>query len=80
MSQRVDPSEQGQLQGAMNSLFGIAGMISPLVFTAVFAWAVAPERAVKFPGIAYWMPAALLLAMLWMVDRTTAGMDHKPQT
>ena len=73
MSKRVSASEQGQLQGALNSLFGIAGMISPLVFTAVFAWAVAPERAVKFPGVAYWMPAALLVATLWIVWSVTRG-------
>ena len=74
MSKRVSASEQGQLHGALASLFGIAGMISPLLFTAVFSWAVAPERAVKFPGVAYWMPAMLLVAMLWTVRKANASL------
>src|ERR1700691_1681975 len=33
MTRRVDKSAQGQLQGALMSTFGVAGMIAPLVFT-----------------------------------------------
>ncbi len=43
MSRRVRASEQGQLQGALMSLFGVAGMIAPLVFTQVFAVAILPQ-------------------------------------
>lgn len=50
-------------------------MISTLVFTAVFSYAVAPEWVVKLPGVAYWMPAALLTAMLWIVWSVTGKAD-----
>jgi MFS transporter, DHA1 family, tetracycline resistance protein len=60
MSRRVSPSEQGRLQGALMSLFGVAGMIAPLVFTQVFAAAISPGRAVKFPGAPYWLATALM--------------------
>ena len=76
MSQRVSPSEQGQLQGAVNSLFGIAGMIAPLLFTGAFAYAISAERAVAFPGIAYWMATAMLMgtfAIVWRVVRMQRG-------
>ena len=76
MSQRVSPSEQGQLQGAVNSLFGIAGMIAPLLFTGAFAYAISPEKAVAFPGIAYWMATAMLMgtfAIVWHVVRKQHG-------
>ncbi len=76
MSQRVGPSEQGQLQGALASLFGIAGMIGPLVFTGIFAFAIAPSRAVQFPGVPYWLASALLLgslALAWAVTRPAAN-------
>jgi DHA1 family tetracycline resistance protein-like MFS transporter len=72
MSKRVGPSEQGQLQGALMSLFGVAGMIAPLVFTQVFALAISPSRAVQLPGAPYWLAAMLLagsLMIAWHVTR-----------
>lgn len=76
MSQRVGPSEQGQLQGALASLFGVAGMIGPLVFTEVFAFAIAQHRAVRLPGSPYWLASALLLGsmlIVWAVTRHAAN-------
>jgi MFS transporter, DHA1 family, tetracycline resistance protein len=72
MSKRVGPSEQGQLQGALMSLFGVAGMIAPLVFTQAFALAISPRLAVQLPGTPYWLAAALLagsLMIAWSVTR-----------
>jgi DHA1 family tetracycline resistance protein-like MFS transporter len=71
MTKRVGPSEQGQLQGALMSLFGVAGMIGPLVFTQVFALAIAPSRAVQFPGAPYWLAAALLAGSLLLAWNAT---------
>jgi DHA1 family tetracycline resistance protein-like MFS transporter len=76
MSQRVGPSEQGQLQGALTSLFGMAGMIGPLVFTEVFAFAIAPSRSLQLPGAPYWLASALLLGSLliaWVITRPAAN-------
>ncbi len=47
MSRTVDASRQGQLQGALSSMRGVAGMIGPILFTQAFAlgvptWAGAP--------------------------------------
>jgi MFS transporter, DHA1 family, tetracycline resistance protein len=72
MSRRVAPTEQGQLQGALMSLFGVAGMIAPLVFTNVFALAIAPGHDVRLPGAPYWLAATLLAAgglIAWNVVR-----------
>jgi len=76
MTRRVGPSEQGQLQGALMSLFGVAGMIGPLVFTEIFALAISPNRAVQFPGAPYWVAAVLLagsLVLAWNVTRGWAA-------
>jgi DHA1 family tetracycline resistance protein-like MFS transporter len=76
MSRRVQPGEQGKLQGALMSLFGVAGMIAPLIFTQVFALAIAPTRAVQLPGAPYWLAAALLTSsflIAWSVIRKTAA-------
>jgi MFS transporter, DHA1 family, tetracycline resistance protein len=66
MSRRVSPHEQGQLQGALMSLFGVAGMIAPLVFTQVFAAAIAPGRTISLPGAPYWL-AAMLMAGAFLI-------------
>jgi DHA1 family tetracycline resistance protein-like MFS transporter len=62
MSQRVDPSSQGKLQGAINSLRAITGMIGPLLFTQVFAIAISPHARVHVPGAPYYLAAFLMLA------------------
>ncbi len=76
MSRRVGGSEQGQLQGALMSLFGVAGMIAPLVFTQVFAVAIAPRWGLHLPGAPYWLASALMVGSLfiaWNVTRRGVG-------
>ena len=72
MTQRVDPSAQGQLQGAINSLRGISGMIGPLVFSQVFSVAINPRLHVHLPGAPFFTAALLLLMAVW-VCWNTAG-------
>ena len=40
MSHRINPTEQGQLQGTLGSMRAVNGMIGPLLFTQVFALSV----------------------------------------
>jgi MFS transporter, DHA1 family, tetracycline resistance protein len=72
MSRHVGPSEQGQLQGANNSIDGIANMIGPGVFALVFAYAIGPGRSFNLPGAPFLLAALLLLAaaaLAWSVTR-----------
>ncbi|MBI3514404.1 MAG: TCR/Tet family MFS transporter, partial [Proteobacteria bacterium] len=62
MSQRVSPSEQGQLQGAQSSLQGVAGLIGPGLFTLTFAYAIAPAHPWELPGAPFLLAAVMLLA------------------
>lgn len=62
MSRQVSASQQGQLQGALSSLRGIAGMIGPLLFTQSFAHATTHPG--WSPGLPYYLTAALLVASL----------------
>lgn len=60
MSQRVSESEQGQLQGANNSVGSIAGVVSPLFFGAVYTASVGKDAL--FPTIgAPFLIAAIVL-------------------
>jgi MFS family permease len=50
MTRRVRPSEQGQLQGALNGLRGITGLIGPGLFTLTFAGFIGAGRDWHLPG------------------------------
>lgn len=60
MTQRVSESEQGQLQGANNSVGAIAGIVSPLFFGAIYALSVGPRPTLPFIGSAFVMAALVL--------------------
>jgi len=61
MSQLVEPSSQGKLQGAINSLRALTGMAGPLLFTQVFSAAIAPGARVHLPGAPYLLATVLLV-------------------
>lgn len=60
MTRRVQPHEQGQLQGANQSLTGIASVTGPPLFGLVFAWSVRHDATLHAPGLAIYLAAALL--------------------
>jgi len=64
MARHVDPSSQGKLQGAINSLRAITGMAGPVLFTQIFATAISPRYGMHWPGAPYYL-AALLLGASW---------------
>lgn len=71
MSRRVDPTSQGKLQGAINSIRAIAGMIGPLLFTQVLAIAISPSISVHFPGAPYFLAGLLLTSSLTLAAYVT---------
>ena len=62
ITRRVDPSEQGRLQGALASLTGAAGIIGPSIFTGVFAYFIAAGAPMPLPGAAF-LTATLFVAV-----------------
>jgi len=64
MSQRVDHTAQGKLQGAINSLRSITGMAGPPLFTQVFAFSIASATTLHLPGAPYFLAAILLTLSL----------------
>ena len=56
MTRKVEPWEQGQLQGANQSLTGIAAMAGPSVFGLIFAWSL---RHGHPPGLAIYVAGGL---------------------
>ncbi len=61
MSRTVGANEQGQLQGAINSLRGIAGVVGPGLFTWIFAKAIGDWSGWHLPGLPYYVAAAFMV-------------------
>jgi len=61
ISQAVPADEQGAVQGALNSITSIAGILAPLLWTALFSWSIAAERTVHVPGLPFYGAALVSL-------------------
>jgi DHA1 family tetracycline resistance protein-like MFS transporter len=71
MSHHIGPSEQGQLQGSINSLRGIAGLIGPGMFTYIFSKSIGERAVVYSPGMPFFVAAGMLLASVVLAERVT---------
>jgi DHA1 family tetracycline resistance protein-like MFS transporter len=74
MTRRVGPHEQGQLQGANQSLMGIASVIGPILFGLSFAWSVR-HASLNIPGLPLLFSALIMaccLALALWAGRATA--------
>jgi len=71
MTRYVGATEQGQLQGAITSLRGIAGVIAPGLFTGIFAIAIAPSLDWKIPGAPFLLAGVLVAASMALAWRVT---------
>lgn len=76
ISQAVPPDEQGAVQGALNGINSISGVLAPLIWTAMFSWAIAPERSMKIPGLPFFGAAVVSLlaaGLAWRAFRMGRG-------
>jgi DHA1 family tetracycline resistance protein-like MFS transporter len=71
MTRRVGESEQGQLQGAIASIQGIASLVGPFLFTLTFAHFIAAGKAAPWPGAPFLLAALLLLVSALLAWRAT---------
>jgi MFS transporter, DHA1 family, tetracycline resistance protein len=80
MTRRVSPSEQGQLQGANNSIFGLTGVLGPVLFGSVLATFLSVTISldvlgygivVPLSGAAFLLSAVLMLVAAGLAARVT---------
>ena len=76
MSRNVPPSQQGQLQGAVNSLRGIAGLIGPGLLTWVFSKSIGEHAVIPWQGSPFFLASALLVFGIGLI--IVATRDAKP--
>jgi DHA1 family tetracycline resistance protein-like MFS transporter len=85
MTQRVDHSSQGKLQGAIGCIRSITMMIGPLLFTQVFSAAIAARVKFHVPGAPFFLGALLLclgVLLAFFVARASAsaGLPEESRT
>jgi DHA1 family tetracycline resistance protein-like MFS transporter len=76
MSHRINPDSQGELQGAVASLFALSAIIGPPLMTHLFSRFSAPESSIYVPGAAFFAAAVLALGSLlvfWLSTRESVA-------
>ena len=53
MSHRIEKAAQGELQGAVASLFSLSSIVGPPLMTQLFGRFSAPDAPVRLPGAAF---------------------------
>jgi DHA1 family tetracycline resistance protein-like MFS transporter len=78
LSKRVGVDQQGQLQGALAILFGLTGLVGPLVFSNIFAWSIGAGGWLKLPGLSMLVGALVTLVGLIMAFRYARPSQGEP--
>jgi DHA1 family tetracycline resistance protein-like MFS transporter len=78
MSHRINPDAQGELQGAVASLFSLSAILGPPLMSHLFARFTAPESSVHVPGAAFLAAAALALGSLVLFWLSTRKAEAEP--
>jgi DHA1 family tetracycline resistance protein-like MFS transporter len=69
MTHRVSEREQGELQGALQSMRSITFIIGPWVFLRIFGWFIDAKSPIHLPGAPYFLAGALLFTAMLMATR-----------
>jgi DHA1 family tetracycline resistance protein-like MFS transporter len=78
MSHRVAADAQGELQGAVASLYSLSSIVGPPLMTQLFGRFSAPTAAVHLPGAAFLAAAAIALVCLviyWQVTQQRVSQE-----
>ena len=80
MTHRVSEREQGELQGALQSMRSITFIIGPWMFLRIFGWFVDPKNPIHLPGAPYYLAGALLFIAMLMSTRIRQDTAHPIST
>jgi DHA1 family tetracycline resistance protein-like MFS transporter len=80
MTHRVSEREQGELQGALQSMRSITFIIGPWMFLKIFGWFIDPKYALHLPGAPFYLAAALLFAAMLMSTRIKQDAPVAPRS
>lgn len=69
VTKAVPANEQGILQGALNSVMTLTGVIAPPLGNELFAYFIGPRAPIHFPGVTFILGAMLFVVALAMMRR-----------
>jgi DHA1 family tetracycline resistance protein-like MFS transporter len=76
MSHQIEPEAQGELQGAVASLYSLSSIVGPPMMAALFSRFSGPDAAIHVPGAAFF--AASFLAVACLALYAYAARNRKP--
>jgi DHA1 family tetracycline resistance protein-like MFS transporter len=71
MSQQIPKNAQGELQGAVASIFSLTTIVGPVMMTQLFGYFSSTRAPVYFPGAAFLFAGLLVVVALALFLRTT---------
>jgi DHA1 family tetracycline resistance protein-like MFS transporter len=74
ISKAVPADQQGAVQGALNSLASVAGVLAPLLWTFIFSWSIEPTAARNLPGLAFVVAGIISFLAIWPAVRALRKM------
>src|SRR5205814_5364330 len=80
MTHRVSEREQGELQGALQSMRSITFILGPWIFLKIFGWSIDPKHALNLPGAPFYVAAALLFTAMLMSTRIKENATAAPRS
>ena len=79
MSHRIPPDAQGELQGAVASLFSLAAIVGPVLMTQLFGRFSAADARPYVPGASFLMAGVLAIACFGVFFASTSGPEEARQ-
>ena len=79
MTRRVQPWEQGQLQGANSALMGITAIVGPALYLFPFAWAIRHDATLHMPGLPVLIASVLMLTAATLAYRVARPVAVEPR-
>ena len=70
ISGRIQPNEQGELQGALTSLMSATSIVGPVLMTSLFYYFTNKSSPVQFAGAPFVLGAVLLIISTWLAKRS----------
>ncbi len=69
ISKAVPANEQGAVQGALNSMVSVAGVVAPLLWTSIYAWSINLDAHPDWSGLAFLVGGAVSFLAIWPAVR-----------
>src|SRR5437870_2935466 len=80
MTHRVSEREQGELQGALQSMRSITFILGPWMFLKIFGWFIDPKHTLHLPAAPFYVAAALLFTAMVMSTRIKQDAPAAPSS